>query len=321
MAAQNTQRAKPMPAFAPPPAPIERHTNWEPGSWESCYDTLDMVEVSPQSMFAVYRASNNLPPPYLVLLHGGGLSSLSWGCAVRKLKEQSPIVAIDFRGHGLTETCEQDFSKETLMADVIAVLQALFPSLPPLILAGHSLGGAIATWLAASNKLPVHGFVVVDVVEGSALESLKYMNQVLESRPSGFPSLSRAIDWSLKSGGMRNPESARLSVPAQLRETPAPNGQGSKWVWRTDLRASEQNWQSWFQGMSLAFLGAPCPKLLLLAGTDRLDRELTIAQMQGKFQLGLVYGTGHYMMEDRPEETATRILEFCRRIAAILPRR
>ena len=30
------------------------------------------------------------------------------------------------------------------------------------------------------------------------------------------------------------------------------------------------------------------PKLLLLAGTDRLDRVLTIGQMQGRFQLALL---------------------------------
>ena len=30
------------------------------------------------------------------------------------------------------------------------------------------------------------------------------------------------------------------------------------------------------------------PKILILAGTDRLDRPLTVGQMQGKFQLVLL---------------------------------
>lgn len=37
----------------------------------------------------------------------------------------------------------------------------------------------------------------------------------------------------------------------------------------------------------------PCPKMLLLAGTDRLDKVLTIGQMQGKFQLAVLPMAGH----------------------------
>jgi hypothetical protein len=37
----------------------------------------------------------------------------------------------------------------------------------------------------------------------------------------------------------------------------------------------------WFLGISRLFLAAPVAKMLMLAGTDRLDRDLTIGQMQG----------------------------------------
>ena len=51
-------------------------------------------------------------------------------------------------------------------------------------------------------------------------------------------------------------------------------------TWRVDLAASEPHWQGWFQGLSQRFLDAPAAKLLLLAGVDRLDKELTVGQMQ-----------------------------------------
>ena len=44
---------------------------------------------------------------------------------------------------------------------------------------------------------------------------------------------------------------------------------------------TEQFWHGWFQGLSELFLSIPVAKLLLLAGVDRLDKELTIGQMQG----------------------------------------
>lgn len=45
---------------------------------------------------------------------------------------------------------------------------------------------------------------------------------------------------------------------------------------------TEQYWASWFTGLSKKFLEAKGGKLLILAGTDRLDKELMIGQMQGK---------------------------------------
>jgi protein phosphatase methylesterase 1 len=46
--------------------------------------------------------------------------------------------------------------------------------------------------------------------------------------------------------------------------------------------------EGWYKGLSEAFLGVKAPKVLMLAGTDRLDRGLTIGQMQGKFQMVLL---------------------------------
>lgn len=58
-----------------------------------------------------------------------------------------------------------------------------------------------------------------------------------------------------------------------------------RWVWRTNLAASQPFWRGWYLGLSELFLQVQAPKLLILAGTDRLDKPLTIGQMQGKFQM------------------------------------
>ena len=46
--------------------------------------------------------------------------------------------------------------------------------------------------------------------------------------------------------------------------------------------------EGWYKGLSEAFLGVCAPKVLMLAGTDRLDKPLTIGQMQGRFQMVLL---------------------------------
>lgn len=62
---------------------------------------------------------------------------------------------------------------------------------------GHSLGGAIAVNIASTSEadLPIIGLVVIDVVEGSAMESLTSMQSFLRSRPKTFKSLTDAISW------------------------------------------------------------------------------------------------------------------------------
>ncbi len=45
--------------------------------------------------------------------------------------------------------------------------------------------------------------------------------------------------------------------------------------------------------MSQSFLNIHIPKILLTAEKERLDKDLTIAQMQGKFKLSILHNVGH----------------------------
>lgn len=86
---------------------------------------------------------------------------------------------------------------------------------------------------------------------------------------------------SIRSRTIRNSTSARVSVPSLLLEEESPSDASRPWVWRTNLGATKPFWENWFVGLSKKFLEAKGGKLLLLAGTDRLDKELMIGQMQG----------------------------------------
>ena len=184
-----------------------------------------------------------------------------------------------------------DLSLETLTVDFLSVLDKTrtkmgWKKMPPLILIGHSLGGAVVTDVAKSGKLgnALLGYVVLDVVEGSAIDALQSMQTYLFTRPVGFPSVESGIEWHIRSRTIRNSVSARTSVPSLLtrNEEERPS---RPWIWRTDLAATQPFWEGWFVGLSKKFLEARGGKLLLLAGTDRLDTELTIGQMQGKLYL------------------------------------
>ena len=70
----------------------------------------------------------------------------------------------------------------------------------PIIIVGHSLGGSLAVHTAQKmydqEEFNVVAVTVIDVVEGSAIESLSSMHSILKQRPTSFPTLARAIEWS-----------------------------------------------------------------------------------------------------------------------------
>lgn len=251
-------------------------------------------EDAPQDVFHAYLTSPVGKGPLFVMHHGAGSSGLSFAMAGSEIRKKLPsagILSIDCRGHGSTAVsgdAEIDLSLETLTADLFCMIQLTqstmkWDHLPPIVLVGHSLGGAVITDLAKSGRLgpSLLAYAVLDIVEGSAIDALQSMHAYLSTRPSGFATIEAAIEWHVRSRTIRNSASARTSVPALLDFDEGADV-ARPWRWKTNLAATQPFWEGWFIGLSKKFLEARGGKLLLLAGTDRLDTELTIGQMQGK---------------------------------------
>lgn len=265
--------------------------------WTAYFERELYLESTRASTTIVHHAFLTSPvgaAPLFVMHHGAGSSGLSFATVTAEIRKRLPnagILSLDARGHGATSVTPNqdplDLSLGTLSADLLCVIdhtksQMGWKELPPLILIGHSLGGAVVTDVAKSFKLgnAILGYAVLDVVEGSAIDALQSMQTYLSTRPMGFPSVESGIEWHIRSRTIRNSVSARTSVPALLKHDDETRSSRS-WTWRTDLAATQPFWEGWFIGLSKKFLEARGGKLLLLAGTDRLDKELMIGQMQG----------------------------------------
>ncbi|THH08116.1 hypothetical protein EW146_g9099 [Bondarzewia mesenterica] len=264
----------------------------------------------------------------MVCHHGAGFSGLSFACFAKQVTEitagECGVMSIDARRHGKTRPTggsDQDLSIDVLVSDLVNLLQIVFPDpalAPSFVLVGHSMGGAVIVHACPrllERKYKIGGVAVLDVVEGSAIEALPHMPVVLNSRPQGFGSVEEAIEWHVTANQIRNPISARISVPSLIIEAPPDPRKlrSHPYTWRTPLGSTGQYWESWFRGLSTSFLNARTARLLVLAGTDRLDKELMIGQMQGKFQMVVVPGTGHMLHEDDPVKLAETLVAFWRR--------
>lgn len=106
----------------------------------------------------------------------------------------------------------------SVRSDVGKIVAKLYPeNCPKILLVGHSMGGAIAVHVASMELLPtLIGVTVIDVVEGTAMEALSSMQSFLRCRPNYFKSIPHAIEWCVRSGQVRNLESAKVSMPGQI---------------------------------------------------------------------------------------------------------
>ena len=258
--------------------------------------------------------------PILFCLHGAGHSALSFSL-LASLSNNYRVISYDFRAHGFNiSQPEEDLSMATLVSDtekVLLKINELFPK-ENIIVLGHSLGGAVAvktcvnifkTEFNQDLYKKIQGLIVIDVIEGSALEALPYMKSVIENKQKEFNNINDAISY-MASTQIRNLESCRISIPPLLKQVK--NAKGKKvFTWKTDLFKTEKFWEDWYKDLSKQFLGIKVPKALILTDTNELDTPLTVGHMQGKFKLVVIKGTGHFVMEDDPAAVMEQINVFC----------
>ena len=101
------------------------------------------------------RGSKGRTP--LVLIHGAGGSYLHWPAEVRHLAGED-ILAIDLLGHGASE----GEGKETIDDYAGSVLEFMdYLDISQLVIAGHSMGSAIAQRLSLDSPERVRGLILI----------------------------------------------------------------------------------------------------------------------------------------------------------------
>lgn len=127
----------------PPPDLPPARTLWVPGRGEMFFRQQDGPEGS-------------LP---VLLLHGWTASAdTTWFAAYRALAGHHPFVAVDQRGHGRGIRAEEPFSLEACADDAAGLLELL--GIEQAIVAGYSMGGAVALLLWQRHRALVAGLVL-----------------------------------------------------------------------------------------------------------------------------------------------------------------
>jgi pimeloyl-ACP methyl ester carboxylesterase len=96
--------------------------------------------------------------PAILLLHGSGVSARSWTFQLQDLGHALRVLAIDLPGHGESEPIDE-VTLDGYASTARGFLDALGTG--PVLVVGHSLGGAVAQVLAARHPQMVRGLVLL----------------------------------------------------------------------------------------------------------------------------------------------------------------
>jgi len=96
--------------------------------------------------------------PPVIFLHGLSFDNRMWTPQYQAFKDEFMATGLDFRGHGFSDAPTIEYSLDTYIADVSALLNSLH--LPSAILVGLSLGGAVAMDFAVRYPNRVEALVL-----------------------------------------------------------------------------------------------------------------------------------------------------------------
>jgi pimeloyl-ACP methyl ester carboxylesterase len=231
----------------------------------------------------------------LILIHGAGGDHLSWPTQLRRLSGYR-VYTPDLPGHGKSRGHGLQRIPEYGKA-VVSWMQAL--DLPKVVLGGHSMGGAIALWVALTHPELLHGLVLMST--GATLPVNLSLIEELATQV-GFPTaVDNIMRWSF---------SPRIE-PALVENVKKQMLKLRPSVLAGDFRACDLVDQS----ENLDQLQVP--SLVLVGNEDKMTPIRFSEELAGGIktaELKVIPGGGHMLPLEQPEVVTREVREFMEKV-------
>jgi pimeloyl-ACP methyl ester carboxylesterase len=252
----------------------------------------------------------------VLLLHGVGGNAWIWADVAPALAAGLPdhhVVSLDQRDGGDSDHPPEGYERDRFVADVLAVQDALGGR--PMVLVGHSRGGWLASWLAASHPERVERLVLVDparLVFATAEDAEGFFSWVRGSL-GPFAGPDAAIAWA------QAQDEAALWTPTRIRSFlagPARGADDGRLVGKLPLNVVPLLRQAREGGgvVTEALHRVTMPALVLVAehqSTARMADKLEYAERIPHARVVRLPGS-HFLHTDVPDAVSAAILEFVR---------
>lgn len=252
-----------------------------------------------------YLTAGDSAAPAVLLIHGSGVSAGYWVNQLRGLLDAFRVAAIDLPGHGESDPIPQA-SVEEYAETVARFLEALGTG--PVLVVGHSLGGAVAIALAARRPDAVRGLVL--------LASCAKLSWVESARERLLPYLPGAL-WKILFLSTARKLLFAPGVPShtvglgmqELRSCRAE-------TMLKDLRAAKA------MDLTRQATGLDVPTLILCGSQDRLTPPALSAELRElipRSRLRIIDGAGHMLLLEEPTRVNQEILSFAKSLTVRVP--
>jgi len=248
----------------------------------------------------------------VVLLHGWPQHWYLWRDVIPQVAPHAHVMCPDLRGFGWTDAPDSGYDLETMARDVLALLDAL--GLDRVSLAGHDWGGWIGFLLCLHHPERISRFVALGVVPPWPSRNPRNLFDVWRLAYQvviALPQLGRRV---VALGARAALRAASDSFSDDELDAFADRIAGDR------ARATELLYRTFLLRTVLpvaagryADVPLRVPTLLVVGERDvaipaRLVREQ--AARSEALELEIVPGAGHFVVDDRPDLVADRILRF-----------
>jgi pimeloyl-ACP methyl ester carboxylesterase len=250
---------------------------------------MPTLQLDNRSIYYTQKQPEKTPYPPLVLVHGAGGSHLDWSPELRRLPD-THVIALDLPGHG--RSAGTGYTDTLAYArDVCALLDAL--KIERAIIAGHSMGGAIAQQIGLHMPVRAAGLILVGTGSKLPVEPTLAQRIITETE--------QAVDWLIDwSWGVDVPPEIKDLGRQRLRET-------SPRVLQGDYIACQKfDVREYLEQIA-------APTLVLAAADDRMVKlkfGVTLSERIPNATLVVIEGAGHMFPLEKAQEVADAVARW-----------
>jgi pimeloyl-ACP methyl ester carboxylesterase len=245
-------------------------------------------------------------PVDLVFLHANGFNALTYRAILQPLAATAHILAVDMRGHGRSTLETDTRGRHSWMdfRDDLLTLLDMF-DMADVVLAGHSMGGAVSIFASADAPRRVRRLVLLDPVmiprsRVAAADTPSPLVAGALKRRAVFPSREAALDTYRVRSAFRTWCDEMLCDYVTDGFVDLPSGEvtlACRPEWESSSFAAQD------QDVWGAVARSVCPITILRAEIDstcRVETGTEALTADGRISIDTIAGAGHFLPMERP---------------------